>query len=254
MGSDPGFGVASEVIRIVVEPNTFVIIGGTALGGHAQCLTILRETDAWPLIGLDNVLMYDSLASYLSFAPVNKTVAYVLLFEPLRQGPELGELEYARDFESTKHIVPNFATYYTIHTKNGSDSGCTLSVALIGATKGRAKSNGAEPGVGQWEVNSHPAMNPDEPEPVLEPTTPTGLRPFLLPFLLKNKYETSPPELRPWILKSRHKSSPTGLRPFILATKYKTWRMRLVQYIVITTDRARMTRVRPAVSEKVDQY
>ncbi|KAJ7120318.1 hypothetical protein C8R44DRAFT_737139 [Mycena epipterygia] len=169
MGSDPGFGVASEVIRIVVEPNTFVIIGGTALGAYTQRLTVLREADEWQLIGLDKVLIYDR-TSYLSFGPVSETVAYILLFESSSQGGEFEESEYGRDFKSTKHVVPNFATYYTcmvpqlpysqIHTKDGGDNdlhNITLSVALIGATKGRTGSNCAEPG------------GSDESESILEP-------------------------------------------------------------------------------------
>ncbi|KAJ7450942.1 hypothetical protein B0H11DRAFT_2289117 [Mycena galericulata] len=148
MGSDPGFGVASEVIRIVVEPNTFVIIGGTALGAYTQRLTVLREADEWQLIGLDKVLIYDR-TSYLSFGPFSETVAYIFLFESSSQGGEFEESEYARDFKSTKHVVPNFATYYTIHAKDGSDNdshNITLSVALISATKSRTGSNCAEPG------------------------------------------------------------------------------------------------------------
>ncbi|KAF7341309.1 hypothetical protein MVEN_01867200 [Mycena venus] len=170
MDSDPGFGVASEVIRIVVEPNTFMIIGGTALGEYTQRLTILREADEWQLIGLQKVLICDRTRRCLSFAPVEKTVTYILLFESASQGSEFVESEYTRDFKSTKHIIPNFATYYTIHTENGSDDrfpDITLSVALIAATKGGTASNSRDD-----KLNSHPGMNPDEPEPILEPFRP----------------------------------------------------------------------------------
>ncbi|KAJ7195118.1 hypothetical protein GGX14DRAFT_575888 [Mycena pura] len=96
-----GFGIANEVIRIVVEPNTFMIVGGTALGRYTQRLTVLREADEWRLNELDKVLIYDR-TRYLSFVPVNKTVAYILLFESSGQDLENAESQYARDFKSTK--------------------------------------------------------------------------------------------------------------------------------------------------------
>ncbi|KAJ7230362.1 hypothetical protein GGX14DRAFT_410535 [Mycena pura] len=137
MASDTGLGIASEAIRIVVEPNTFVVIGGTALGGYTQRLTVLRGADQWQLTGQDRVLTNDN-TNYLSFQPVNKKEAYIFLFEAAKSGSDFMDSEYARDFKATKHVVPNFATYYTIHTEDGGDTDfhdITLTVALIGASK-----------------------------------------------------------------------------------------------------------------------
>ncbi|KAJ6559353.1 hypothetical protein B0H10DRAFT_2119591 [Mycena sp. CBHHK59/15] len=122
MVSDASLGVASEVIRIVAEPNTFVVIAGTALGGYTQRVT-------------DKILLYTNKERYLRFLPEPKKRAYILLFEASKSGNDFADSEYARDFKSTKKVIPNFATYYTIHTEDGGDTDyhdVTLTVALIG--------------------------------------------------------------------------------------------------------------------------
>ncbi|KAJ7120317.1 hypothetical protein C8R44DRAFT_737138 [Mycena epipterygia] len=135
MASDKSLGIASEAIRIVVEPNTFVIIGGTALGGDTKRLTVLRGADQWQLTGQDQVLTHEN-TTYLSFQPVNEKIAYIFLLEAAKSGADFVESEYARDFKATKHVVPDFATYYTIHTEDGEGNNFHLTVALIGASKG----------------------------------------------------------------------------------------------------------------------
>ncbi|KAJ7452977.1 hypothetical protein B0H11DRAFT_2072118 [Mycena galericulata] len=147
MASDKSLGIASEAIRIVVEPNTFVIIGGTALGGDTKRLTVLRGADQWQLTGEDQVLTHENM-TYLSFQPVNEKIAYIFLLEAAKSGTDFVESEYARDFKATKHVVPDFATYYTIHTEDGEGNNfhdITLTVALIGASKGNNARTGVAP-------------------------------------------------------------------------------------------------------------
>ncbi|KAJ7195119.1 hypothetical protein GGX14DRAFT_677562 [Mycena pura] len=132
MAFDMSLGIASEAIRIVVEPNTFVLIGGTSLSGR---LTVLRGADQWQLAGQDQALTHDN-KPYLSFQPVEEKVAYLLLLETAQSGSSnFVDAEYARDFKATKHVVPNFATYYTIHVADEADESFTLTIALIGASK-----------------------------------------------------------------------------------------------------------------------
>ncbi|KAJ7733906.1 hypothetical protein B0H16DRAFT_1578561 [Mycena metata] len=147
MASDTGLGIANDAIRIVVQPNTFVIIGGTALGRYTQRLTVLRGADQWQLTGQDQVLTHDN-TRYLSFQPVQEKSAYIFLFEAAKSGSDFMDSEYARDFKATKHVVPHFATYYTIHTEDGGDDDfhdITLTVALIGASKGSNVPTGVAP-------------------------------------------------------------------------------------------------------------
>ncbi|KAJ6609586.1 hypothetical protein B0H10DRAFT_2063623 [Mycena sp. CBHHK59/15] len=149
MVSDASLGVASEVIRIVAEPNTFVVIAGTALGGYTQRVTVIGETGQWQLTGEDKILLYTNKERYLRFLPEPKKRAYILLFEASKSGNDFADSEYARDFKSTKKVIPNFATYYTIHTEDGGDTDyhdVTLTVALIGASKAGVVPNGVHPG------------------------------------------------------------------------------------------------------------
>ncbi|KAJ6609587.1 hypothetical protein B0H10DRAFT_2225812 [Mycena sp. CBHHK59/15] len=126
MAADKGFGTANEVIRIVVEPNTFVVLSGTALSLATQRVTVIREGQELYLTGKDNVLLYNDKDRYLSFLPVGKKTALILLFESV-QTDSLRDSEYARDFKATK-----------IHTEDGGDTDfhdTTLAVALIAAGK-----------------------------------------------------------------------------------------------------------------------
>ncbi|KAJ7718572.1 hypothetical protein DFH07DRAFT_1011702 [Mycena maculata] len=147
MASDTGLGIASNAIRIVVQPNTFIIIGGTALGRYTQRLTVIRGADEWQFTEKDQVLTHDN-ATYLTFQPVQEKSAYIFFLQAAKSGSDVMDLEYARNFKATKHVVPHFATYYTIYTENGGDDGVrdiTLTVALIGASKGSSVPTGIAP-------------------------------------------------------------------------------------------------------------
>ncbi|KAJ7230363.1 hypothetical protein GGX14DRAFT_553849 [Mycena pura] len=125
-----GLGNAGEVIRIVVEPDTLVIIGGTATGSVRQRVTVLSNEKQWLLSGENNILMLEgSEYRCLTFPPCDKKAAFILLFESGNEESDLNDAE---------HIVDGFATYYTFHAEQGDDQDyhdTTLSVVLIGATK-----------------------------------------------------------------------------------------------------------------------
>ncbi|KAJ7733901.1 hypothetical protein B0H16DRAFT_156997 [Mycena metata] len=147
MASDTGLGIASDAIRIVVQPNTFVIIGGTALGRYTQRLTVIRGADKWQFTEQNQVLTHDN-TTYLTFQPVQEKSAYIFFLQAAESGSDSMDSEYARKFKATKHVVPHFATYYTIHTENGEDNDfrdITLTVALIGASKGSNVPTGVAP-------------------------------------------------------------------------------------------------------------
>ncbi|KAJ7733900.1 hypothetical protein B0H16DRAFT_1731995 [Mycena metata] len=135
-------GTAGEVIRIVVEPDTLVIIGGTATGSVTQRVTVLGvlgEEKKWVLSGENNILTVEgSEDPCLTFPPSDKKASYILLFESDTGGSDFNDAEVAPDYKANKHIVEGFATYYTFHAEQGDDQDyhdITLSVVLIGATK-----------------------------------------------------------------------------------------------------------------------
>ncbi|KAF7341337.1 hypothetical protein MVEN_01870200 [Mycena venus] len=132
-------GNAGEVIRIVVEPDTLVIIGGTATGSVMQRVTVLSNEGKWVLSGENDVLTLEgSEDQCLTFPPCEKKGSFILLFESGTQGSDFNDAEVAPDYKANKHVVEGFATYYTFHAEQGDDQDyhdTTLSVALIGATK-----------------------------------------------------------------------------------------------------------------------
>ncbi|KAF7341336.1 hypothetical protein MVEN_01870100 [Mycena venus] len=85
---------------------------------------------------------------HLSFQPIKEKAAYIFWFETAKSGSDFMESEYARDFKATKHVVPNFATYYTIHSEDKGADGfheISLTVALIGASKASNMPTGVAP-------------------------------------------------------------------------------------------------------------
>ncbi|KAJ7120316.1 hypothetical protein C8R44DRAFT_877755 [Mycena epipterygia] len=133
-------GTAGEVIRIVVEPDTLVIIGGTATGSVTQRVTVLgNEGEKWVLSGENSVLtVEESEEQCLTFSPSDKKASFILLFESGMHGSDFNDAEVAPDYKANKHVVDGFATYYTFHAEQGDDQDyhdTTLSVVLIGATK-----------------------------------------------------------------------------------------------------------------------
>ncbi|KAJ7450944.1 hypothetical protein B0H11DRAFT_2246521 [Mycena galericulata] len=108
-------GTAGEVIRIVVEPETLVIIGGTATGSVTQRVTVLgNEGDKWVLSGENSVLTVEgSEEQCLTFSPGDKKASFILLFESGMRGSDFNDAEVAPDYKANKHVVDGFATYYT---------------------------------------------------------------------------------------------------------------------------------------------
>ncbi|KAJ6559352.1 hypothetical protein B0H10DRAFT_2225810 [Mycena sp. CBHHK59/15] len=138
-----GLGNAGEVIRVVVEPNTLVVIAGTATGGsYTQRVTVMSSDKQWLLSGNNTVLMLDGAGEpVLTFPPRAEKAAFILLFEAAKPEGDFFDAEVAPDYKANKHVIDGFATYYTFHSEDGGDrdfNDCTLSVALIAATKSGA--------------------------------------------------------------------------------------------------------------------
>ncbi|KAJ7479407.1 hypothetical protein B0H11DRAFT_1916406 [Mycena galericulata] len=134
---DTGLGIAGEVLRIIVEPNTFVAIAGTSLGGSMkQRVTITKDNTDYLLGGDGKVLMLnDSASDCLTFLPTTQRTSLFIVFEAAkRKGGDYIASAVHPDYKQTKHIIDGFATYYTFHSEDGGDNDyndCTLAVALI---------------------------------------------------------------------------------------------------------------------------
>ncbi|KAJ7892134.1 hypothetical protein B0H14DRAFT_3691515 [Mycena olivaceomarginata] len=150
IASNTGLGIASEAIRIVVEPNTFVFIGGRT--SHCSSWGGPMATHR-----KDHVLAHDN-RTYLSFQPVKDKTAYIPLFESTNSGSVFENSGYARDFRATKAggrpwtliflVSTSLSLLAQIHTKDEGDNDCqdiTLTVALIGASKAITLPTGIAP-------------------------------------------------------------------------------------------------------------
>ncbi|KAJ7174837.1 hypothetical protein C8R46DRAFT_1031432 [Mycena filopes] len=139
-------GIVGEVLRIIVEPNTFVAIAGTSLGGSMKRqITITKDGKDYLLGGDGKILEVDGVATKkcLTFPPAAARTSLFLVFQAApRTSDDYIDSAIHPDYKENKHIIDGYATYYTsrlnvrlqFRVEDGGDNDykdCTLSVALI---------------------------------------------------------------------------------------------------------------------------